>query len=82
MEARPTDLVLVDERDLEAELGRTERGGIPAGARTEHDEIEIVGGADGHGSGASERLDAGGPNGADRVPGGQVGHRSHRRGTP
>ena len=51
MEARPADLVLVDERDLQAELGGTERRGVPARARAEHDEIEVIGGADGHGSG-------------------------------
>ena len=49
MEARPADLVLVDEGDLQAELGRPERGGVAARARAEDDEIEVVGRADGHG---------------------------------
>src|SRR6185369_16845437 len=49
MEARPADLVLVDEGDLEPQLGCPERGRVPAGARAEDDEIERVGGADGHG---------------------------------
>ena len=51
MEARPADLVLVDEGDLEAELGGPERRRVAAGARAEHDEIEVIGRADGHGSG-------------------------------
>ena len=51
MEARAADLVLVDERDLQAELGGPEGGGVAAGARTEHDEIEVIGRADGHWSG-------------------------------
>ena len=66
MEARPADLVLVDERDLEAELRRAEGRGVPAGARAEHDEIEVVGGADGHGSG-----------GPRYVPGRLLGHLAH-----
>src|SRR4029079_1262581 len=48
MEARPADLVLVDEGDLQAELGRPEGGRVAARARAEHDEIEVIGGADGH----------------------------------
>ena len=49
VEARPADLVLVDERDLEPQLGGPERGRVAAGARAEDDEIERVGRADGHG---------------------------------
>ena len=52
VEARAADLVLVDEGDLQAELGRAEGGGVAAGSGAEHDEIEVVGGADGHGSGS------------------------------
>ena len=48
VEARPADLVLVDERDLEPQLGRPERGRVAAGAGAEDDEIERVGRADGH----------------------------------
>ena len=51
VEARAADLVLVDQRDLEPQLAGPERGRVAARARAEHDEIEIVGGADGHGSG-------------------------------
>ena len=51
MEARPADLVLVDERDLQAELGGTEGRGVAAGAGAEDDEVEVIGRADGHGSG-------------------------------
>ena len=51
MEARAAELVLVDERDLQAELGAAEGRGVAAGAGTEHDEIEVIGRADGHGSG-------------------------------
>ena len=54
MQAGAADLVLVDEGDLEAELGGAERRGIAAGARAEHDEIEVIGRADGHGSGCLE----------------------------
>ena len=43
MQAGPADLVLVDEGDLEAELGRPERRRVAAGARAEDDEIEVVG---------------------------------------
>jgi hypothetical protein len=48
VEARPADLVLVDERHLEPELGRPERGGVAARAGAEDDEVEGVGRADGH----------------------------------
>ena len=49
MEAGPADLVLVDERDPEAELGGPEGGRVAAGPRAQDDEVEVVGGADGHG---------------------------------
>ena len=70
MQARAADLVLVDEGDLEPELGGAERRRVAAGARAEHDEIEVVGGADGHGSGC-----LGAPRGRRRTSAGQVGHR-------
>ena len=47
VEARAADLVLVDEGDLQPELGGAEGGGIAACAGAEDDEIEVVGGADG-----------------------------------
>ena len=76
MEARAADLVLVDEGDLESQLGGPEGGRVAAGARAEHDEIEVVGRADSHGSGslgepAIRRPRAGGA----RRPDGRVGHR-------
>ena len=43
MEARPADLVLIDERHFEAELGGPEGGGVPARAGPEHHEVEVVG---------------------------------------
>jgi hypothetical protein len=46
VETRAADLVLVDERDPETELGRPERGRVAAGARAEYDEVEVVGRAD------------------------------------
>ena len=49
MQARAADLVLVDEGDPKAELGGAEGGGIATGAGAEDDEIEVVGGSDGHG---------------------------------
>ena len=49
VEARPADLVLVDEGDLQPELARPEGRRVAAGACAEHDEIEIIGRADGHG---------------------------------
>ena len=70
MEARAADLVLVDERDLESELGGPERRRVAAGARAEHDEIEVVGRADSHGSGC-----LGAPRGRAQASAGQVGHR-------
>ena len=70
VEARAADLVLVDEGDLEAELGGTEGRRVPAGARAEHDEIEVVGRADGHGSGC-----LGAPRSRRQASAGQVGHR-------
>ena len=39
---------LVDEGDLQAELRRSERGRVAAGTGAEHDQVEVVGGADGH----------------------------------
>jgi len=48
VEAGTADLGVVDEGDLQPELGRPERGGVATGARAEDDEIEVVGGADGH----------------------------------
>ena len=56
MEAGPADLVLVHERDLEAELGGPEGRRVAAGPRAEDDEIEIVGRADGHGQAVSETV--------------------------
>jgi hypothetical protein len=47
VEARAADLRLIDEGDLEPELGRAECRGIPACAGAEDDEVEVVGGADG-----------------------------------
>ena len=47
-----------------------ERSGVPAGARAEHDEVEVVGGADGHGSGC-----LGAPRSRRQGRPGQVGHR-------
>ena len=70
MEARAADLVLVDEGDLQPELGGPEGRRVAAGARAEHDEIEIVGRADGHGSGCLEA-----PRSRRRGSAGQVGHR-------
>ena len=58
MQARAADLVLVDEGDLQAELGGPEGGRIAAGPRPEHDEIEVIGRADSHGQGASGSLGA------------------------
>src|SRR4029079_14665482 len=49
MEARATDLVVVDEGDLEPELTGAEGRRVTAGPRAEHDEIEVVGGSDSHG---------------------------------
>ena len=49
MEARAADLVVVDEGDLEPELAGAEGRRVAAGARAEHDEIEVVGGSDSHG---------------------------------
>jgi hypothetical protein len=55
-EARAADLVLVDEGDLEAQLGRPEGGRVAARAGAEDDEVEVVGRADGHGQAVSERV--------------------------
>ena len=49
MKAGPADLVLVDERDLQAQLGRSERRRVAARPGAEHHEIEVIGRADGHG---------------------------------
>ncbi len=49
MEARPADLVLVDQSHAQAQLGGPERGRVAAGPGTEDDEVERVGGTDGHG---------------------------------
>jgi hypothetical protein len=75
VQACAADLVLVDEGNLQPELGGAERRRVSAGARAEHDEIEVIGRADGHGSGASKRLDAGGWTDVREGPGGQMGHR-------
>ena len=58
VEARATDLVLVDEGDLEAQLRGAEGGGVPARSTAKHDEIEVIGRADSHGQGASGSLGA------------------------
>ena len=70
MEARAAQLVLVDERGLQAELSATERRGVAAGAGAEDDEVEVIGRADGHGSGC-----LGAPRGRRNGRPGQVGHR-------
>src|SRR5215213_2496981 len=44
VQARAADLVLLDENDVQAELGRAERGGVSTGATTEDDEIGGGGG--------------------------------------
>ena len=66
MEARAADLVLVDEGDLEAQLGGPEGGRVAAGAGAEHDEIEVVGRADSHGSGSLGEPRSGWPQRAHR----------------
>ena len=48
MQACAADLVLIDEGDLQPELGRTERGRIAACAGAEDHEVEVIGGADSH----------------------------------
>jgi hypothetical protein len=48
MEARPADLVLVDEGDLQPELRRAECSCVAACAGTEDHQVEVVGGADSH----------------------------------
>ena len=48
VEAGAADLRLVDEGDLQPELGCAECGGVAASSGAEDDEIEVVGGADGH----------------------------------
>ena len=78
MEARAADLVLVDERDLEPELARAEGRGIPARARAEHDEIEVIGRADGHGSGSLGKPRRGCHRADVEGLRGRVGHRGHR----
>jgi len=49
MEACPADLVLVDQGDAKAELRRPEGRRVAASPRAEDDEVEVVGGANGHG---------------------------------
>ena len=49
VEAGAADLVLVDESHAETELRPAEGGRVAAGAGAEHDEVERVGRADGHG---------------------------------
>jgi hypothetical protein len=39
MQAGPADLVLFDQRHALAELGRTQRAGVPATAAAEHDDV-------------------------------------------
>src|SRR6476659_9160078 len=48
MKARSADLVLVDEGDLQPELGSAEGSRIAACAGAEDHEVEVVGGADSH----------------------------------
>ena len=75
VEARAADLVLVDEGDLEAELGGPEGGRVAAGAGAEDDEVEVVGRADGHGQAISGRrrdVARAGDVGRDGKPGGRV----------
>ncbi len=64
VQAGAPDLVLVDECDLQAQLGGAERRGIATGAGAEHHQIEVIGRADGHGSGCL------------RGPYGRMGHRA------
>ena len=52
MEARAANLVLVDQGDPQAQLGRAEGGAVTTGPRAENHEVEGVAGADGHRSGA------------------------------
>ena len=42
MEAGPAELVLVDERDPQAELRRPEGGRVATGAGAEDHEVEVV----------------------------------------
>jgi len=68
--------VALDERDLQAELGRAECGGIAARSGAEDDEIKVVGGADGHREGWYGRavtalaLDLGSPTARDALAAG------------
>ena len=78
VEARAADLVLVDEGDLEPELARAEGGRVAARARAEHDEIEVVGRADGHGSGCLGMPRRGCHRAIVEGLRGRVGHRGHR----
>ena len=57
VEARAADLALVDEGDLEAQLGRAKCRGVAAGAGAEDDEVEVVGRADGHRADGTARPD-------------------------
>ena len=52
MKTGAADLVLVDERDFQAELGGPKGRRVTAGTRAEHDKIEVIGRADGHQSGS------------------------------
>ncbi len=79
MEAGAADLVLVDEGDLEAQLGGAEGGRVATGARAEDDEVEVVGGADGHRSGVLRLVTGRAARAAARV-GGRASDRSYTAG--
>jgi hypothetical protein len=48
VKAGPAQLVLVDERHTEPQLGRPESGRVTARACAQDDEVEVVGGTDCH----------------------------------
>ena len=72
VEARAADLVRVHQGDLEAQLPGPEGRRVAAGAGAQDDEVEAVGGSDGHGSAGSDRgaggTTAGRPSGAAGHP--------------
>src|SRR5215210_8094117 len=77
VEARPADLVLVDERDLQPQLRGAEGRRVAARPGTEHDDVEVVRGSDGHRSGRL-RLPRRRSRRVRRAAGGRVGHRGDR----
>ena len=75
MQAGAADLVVVDEGDLQAELGGTEGRRVAAGPGAEHDQVEVIGRADSHGSGSLGEPRSGRPRDGAQRPDGRVGHR-------